>query len=136
MAYTCINAAEEMVKILRDLAACELLSDLSFFDTNCLLKTAMIFLLAKRFRNNESDVENYDSSIRLLERLSKMEWAAEVVARLRLLELETPSEPPANRNMIDVATEHLGSCFNQNQPRDEPSSSLDAELYSSLSEDP
>ncbi|KAH8594122.1 hypothetical protein B0O99DRAFT_626002 [Bisporella sp. PMI_857] len=113
MANSCINAAEEIILILRDMTASGSLSDLSFFDTNYLLKAAIIFKLANRVRENTSDIENFNCCIGLLEKMSNMEWPSEVIARMRLLSKH--SQPPHDSNMAHMAMEPCNG--NTRQPQ-------------------
>lgn len=55
LSIVCIAFAEEVVSILEDMATSSIISELDFFDTNCLMTVAIIFLLAHRYRTHASD---------------------------------------------------------------------------------
>lgn len=82
MASYCMESSEHVLAIMKALAADSLLSDLSFFDTNCLLSISLLFALSYNFTKLQSDAAKFRTCVGLFDLLKDVEWPAECVTRL------------------------------------------------------
>ncbi|KAK7708323.1 hypothetical protein SLS57_009057 [Botryosphaeria dothidea] len=82
MASYCMESAEHVLAVMKALAADSLLSDLSFFDTNCLLSISLLFALSYNFTKLQSDAAKFRTCVGLFDLLKDVEWPAECVTRL------------------------------------------------------
>ncbi|KAF1844823.1 aldehyde dehydrogenase-like protein [Cucurbitaria berberidis CBS 394.84] len=110
MGKTCIDAAQKSITILQQMAADGTLSSLTAFDSTCILRLVMVFILAyahTRMPQYSSHIETLISLSRGMEQIGFTKMVTEETPG-RLADLGIPEEPqPPNGNGNVDAPVHL-----------------------------
>ncbi|KAH7357403.1 hypothetical protein BKA66DRAFT_247921 [Pyrenochaeta sp. MPI-SDFR-AT-0127] len=86
MSACCLDAADETLNIIKNMASSNTLSCLPFFDTNCLMAAIMIYLLRYRKRATPIIAEKLRCCERILLSLTDKRWPARMAMLLIPLE--------------------------------------------------
>lgn len=99
MGKTCIDAAQKSAAILKDMAANGTISSLTAFDSTCILRLIMIFILAHSHTRNRQYSNHIEKLIALCQGMEQIGFTKMVAEETpgRLADLGIP-EPPQQSN--------------------------------------
>jgi aldehyde dehydrogenase (NAD+) len=103
MAKTCIDAAQKSLAVLQSMAAENVLSSTTAFDSTCILRIVMIFILAFGHTKMQHYRTNIEDSLQLTRGMHHVGFAKMVAEEtpMRLADLGIPSNATSNHMFLD-----------------------------------
>lgn len=102
MAKTCIDAAQKSLAILQQMASDNALSSLTAFDSTCILRIIMIFILAFGHTKMHHYRSNIEDSLELLKGMTQVGFCKMVSEEtpMRLIDLGITSDKISNAGVL------------------------------------
>jgi aldehyde dehydrogenase (NAD+) len=107
MGKTCIDAAQKSLAILQQMASDNVLSSITAFDSTCILRIIMIFILAFGHTKNQHYRTNIEDTLALLTRMHHVGFCKMVAEETPMRLVELGVLRPANDAEVNVIDDDI-----------------------------